>query len=398
MGPGIHTRDEASIKRHAKGIEKRASDTDVALVIESLESGGAQRVVTILANAWAQRGIRVTVVTMAARDTDFYTLDSLVARQTIGRAGRAVGLVGRVSANLRQMLALRHTLRTLQPYAVVSFIMQTNVLTIIATTGLPCHVVVSERNDPLRQLYSKHWRLLRRLLYRRAHVITANSHSAIETMRAYVPRSKLAYVPNPLLVRPIPCTRRAPDKAAPFILAVGRLHEQKGHDVLLPAFARFVGRSAGWRLRILGDGPLRGDLQVQATELGVDGQVDWQGVVADPFPHYETATIFALPSRYEGIPNALLEAMNCGLAVVVSNGSPGPLEFVSDEVTGLVVPVGDVEALTAALDRLARDDALRRRLGEAARARVAGLASDKVLLDWERVIGLTAHMRSQRLA
>ena len=398
MGPGIHTRDEASIKRHAKGPEKRASGTDVALVIESLQNGGAQRVVTILANAWARRGFQVTVVTMAAQDTDFYTLDPLVARQTIGRVGRAVGLVGRVSANLRQLLALRHTLRTVQPYAVVSFIMQTNVLTIIATTGLPCHVVVSERNDPLRQLYSKQWRLLRRLLYRRAHMITANSHSAIETMRAYVPRSKLAYVPNPLLVRPTPCIRRAPDKAAPFILAVGRLHEQKGHDLLLAAFARFVGRSAGWRLRILGDGPLRGDLQVQAKELGVDGQVDWQGVVADPFPYYETATIFALPSRYEGTPNALLEAMDCGLAVVVSNGSPGPLEFVSDEVTGLVVPVGDVEALTAALDRLAQDDALRRRLGEAARARVARLALDEVLLVWERVIGLTAHMRLPRLA
>ena len=171
MGPGIHTRDEASIKRLAKGPEKRASGTDVALVIESLQNGGAQRVVTILANAWARRGFRVTVVTMAAQDTDFYTLDPLVARQTIGRVGRAVGLVGRVSANLRQLLALRHTLRTVQPYAVVSFIMQTNVLTIIATTGLPCHVVVSERNDPLRQLYSKQWRLLRRLLYRRAHMI-----------------------------------------------------------------------------------------------------------------------------------------------------------------------------------------------------------------------------------
>ena len=155
--------------------------------------------------------MRVTVVTMATEDTDFYTLDPLVTRQTIGRAGRAVGLVGRMSANWRQLLALRQTLQTIQPYSVVSFITQTNVLTIVAATGLPCHVVVSERNDPLRQLYSKHWRLLRRLLYRRAHVITANTHSAIETMRAYVPRSKLAYVPNPLLPRPNPCMRRAPE-------------------------------------------------------------------------------------------------------------------------------------------------------------------------------------------
>ena len=94
-GSAIQSRDEASSKWPARGPGKRASDTDVALVIKSLESGGAQRVVTILANARARRGFRVAVVTMAPHDTDFFTLEPLVARRTIGRVGRARGLVGR---------------------------------------------------------------------------------------------------------------------------------------------------------------------------------------------------------------------------------------------------------------------------------------------------------------
>ncbi len=130
-------------------------------------------------------------------------------------------------------------------------------------------------------------------------------------------------------------------------------------------------------------------MRVRAERLGVAGRVDWHGVVTDPHAFYHTANFFVLPSRVEGTPNALLEAMSCGLPVIVSDGAPGPLELVEDGVTGLVVPVNDAAALAVALRRLASDGELRSRLGEAARARVSEYDLPHALATWESVVGLT---------
>jgi glycosyltransferase involved in cell wall biosynthesis len=164
----------------------------------------------------------------------------------------------------------------------------------------------------------------------------------------------------------------------------------KAQEILLEAFALLGDDLQDWRLAVLGDGRLENELRAMATGLGIHHRVDWHGVVADPYVFYRSACIFALPSRVEGTPNALLEAMSCGLPVIVSDGAPGPLELVQDGVTGLVVPVNDARALAAALHRLASDEALRRRLGAAARERVMEYSLPLALATWESVIGLPA--------
>jgi glycosyltransferase involved in cell wall biosynthesis len=130
-------------------------------------------------------------------------------------------------------------------------------------------------------------------------------------------------------------------------------------------------------------------LQAQAKALGIAERVDWHGIVADPYHFYRSAHVFALPSRVEGTPNALLEAMSCGLPVVVSDGAPGPLELVEDGVTGLIVPVNDPAKLAAALRRLGNDGDLRARLGAAARERVTEYDLPRALGTWESIVGLT---------
>ncbi|HBN27206.1 MAG TPA: glycosyltransferase family 4 protein, partial [Desulfobacteraceae bacterium] len=99
------------------------------------------------------------------------------------------------------------------------------------------------------------------------------------------------------------------------------------------------------------------------------------------------ASIFVLVSRYEGIPNALLEAMSCGLPVIVSNASPGPLEYVKHETTGLVVPVNNATVLEDSINRLIDDSQLRNRIGKAARARVAECNLPIIVKVWEKMFG-----------
>lgn len=358
---------------------------DLTLVISDLGSGGAQRVVTALANAWTERGLHLCVVTLAPPESDFFTLDARITRLSIGGLGASHSVLRAVRANFRRILALRWAIRQADAPTVVAFVGVTNVLTILAAAGLGMRVVISERNDPAKQSLGRVWDALRRSFYRHADLVTANSRGALEALRSFVPERKLAFVPNPLALAP---RAAKSNKAVPTILTVGRLSCQKAHDVLLSAFARVAANAPGWRLAVVGEGELEDDLRQQAETVGVADRVDWVGRANDPFIYYRRADIFVLASRFEGTPNAVLEAMSCGLPVVVSSSSAGALDLVEDGVTGLVVPVDDVTALAEALSILMRDPALRQSLGKRAQARVQDHGVDNVLSVWERLLNL----------
>ena len=418
----------------------KLADREVVIVLPSLGPGGSERVATILLNAWQKDGRRATLVTLSDDPPDAYRLeagidrirlpDVLRARQSppAARVGLAVhrslprlaartldlvgldvrALVARTVGPrlgperylavfypevLRAIRILRQLLREARPRVVIGFLGSANVTAILAARPLDLPVVISERNDPAIEELSAPWQHLRERTYRWATLVTANSRGALDTMRAFVPASKLAYVPNPVVARE---AGPGPAPRGPTILGVGRLVPQKGFDILLRAFADGARDMAGWRVEILGDGPLRQELARLAETLGVRDRVVFHGHVDDPFPHYARASMFVLPSRFEGMPNALLEAMASGLPAVVSDASPGPLEEVTDGENGVVVPAGDATALTRAMTRLAGDAGVRRTMGEAGRARSAEHGLEKTLAAWEAVTARArrAHARA----
>jgi len=356
---------------------------DVALIIGDLSEGGAQRVVTTLANAWTEAGHRVAIITIAGAELDYFDVSSRVTRLAVGQAGASPGPLVAIATTLRRIRGLRALIKKTRAPVAVAFVGSTNVLAILATRGLGVRVVISERNDPARQSLGRIWDALRRWLYRHADLVTANSYAALTTLQRFVPVERLAYAPNPLSMP----SSLPPRSVCPVILNVGRLHPQKGQDILISAFASATAELPEWRLAIAGSGDLEMPLRAQAAALGVESRVDLLGLV-DPWPHYARAAIFALPSRFEGTPNALLEAMSLGVPPVVSNASGGPLEFVEHGVTGLVVPPDDAIALATTLNLLIQDEGLRARLGEAARARVEECAVAPVLAQWEGLIQL----------
>jgi glycosyltransferase involved in cell wall biosynthesis len=399
----------------ARSIQERTRAKCVTLVIAHLGAGGAQRVAATAANALVERGIEVHLVKVFNDPADAYTVDSRVHRYSLGAPMRSprtqqnsfremlfaftrsvleseflerakaipfirrpAGTVGFALELRRRSQGLRRRLRAIRPDAVLSFLTQTNILTLLAVRGLPIRVVISERNDPARQQHNLRVVLLRNLLYRRSDMVTANSTGAVESLASIVPREKLALLPNPLCLSDRGATVTF---EAPTFITVTRLVAQKGIDVLLKAAAIAFAKLPEWRLAIIGDGPLGEELQVLARDLGIASRVDWLGYLDDPIPYLRAAQFFVLTSRFEGSPNALIEAMACGLASVVSDASPGPLELIGDDA-GLIVPVDDDEATAAAIMTLANDGGLRARLGKAAIKRTEIYQVDRAMRVW----------------
>ena len=365
------------------GTRKSPNSVDVGLVISDLNSGGAQRVLVTLANHWASKGYKTAVITYNDRSPDFYPLHPCVNRISLKREISSRAGAGRVMTVVRRISALRRILKNVRPGVIVSFITQTNILVILAALGLERRVIISERNDPERQSFGILWDTLRKVLYRCADVVTANTHGALETMRSYVPEKKLLFVPNPLYLQN---SEKRTDQVSKNILTVGRLVRQKAHDVLIEAFATVAKNFSDWRLKIVGEGSLRGELEGQADKLGISDHIDWYRNTRNIDTFYKSSEIFVLPSRYEGLPNALLEAMSFGLPVIVTDGSPGPLELIEDEKTGLVVPVNDAMSLAKAIEKLIRHPVLRASLGQAAMLRVADYSPEKAIGAWEEVL------------
>jgi GalNAc-alpha-(1->4)-GalNAc-alpha-(1->3)-diNAcBac-PP-undecaprenol alpha-1,4-N-acetyl-D-galactosaminyltransferase len=357
--------------------------TGIAIVIGDLSEGGAQRVVTTLTAGWIARNQTITVITLSDRDRDFFKIPDGAGRVVVGGSGEASGVLNAILSNFHRIRGLRRAIKESNAKTVISFVSTTNVLTVLACKGLNVKLAISERNDPARQSLGHIWNFLRIRFYRYADLVTANSRGALETLSRFVPPEKLHLVLNPLATPPMDL-RHQPEKV---ILNIGRLTAQKAQDVLIEAFNSLAPDFPDWKLVIAGSGALEDALKGHVVRLGIDDKVEFPGQV-EPWEYYCRASIFALPSRYEGTPNALLEAMSVGLAPIVSDASEGPLGFVVDGVSGLVVPTDDQIALSLSLRNLMIDEAKRTALGRAAQKSVALCNLDKVLDNWEKTLGL----------
>jgi glycosyltransferase involved in cell wall biosynthesis len=333
----------------------------LTLVIASLGAGGAERVLSALANRWHRDGDHVTVVTFAAPGDDFFSLAPGVERVSLDRLAPSRNAVGASFANLARVVALRRAIERTSPDAVVSFIDQTNVLTLAATAGLRVAVVISERIDPARHPLGRVWHFLRRVTYRRATFVVVQHERFSGFFASFVPRRKLRVIPNPIAAEAMVTSANR----ALTVVAVGRLTHQKGFDLLLRAFAKASRAHEYWSLILCGEGADRDDLAALAGDLGVAERVIFRGRCANWW-NMVPAEIFALSSRYEGFPNALAEAMSSGLAVVAFDCSPVIREVIRHRIDGIVVPGEDVLALAGALEELMGGARLRREL--AARA------------------------------
>lgn len=382
------------------------------IVVSSLHGGGTERVVSHLANDWARRSWAISILTLfhgSARPA--FVLDPRVVHRDLGLSvrGRRPMPDGETVRALkatfdgcsppeRRLLlrelgliaAIRRAIRGRRPDVLLSFIDATNVRVLLAAEGLGVPVIVSERSDPVRNTLADGMMRLRRRVYRRATCLVAQT-AGMAAFFAGEMGDRLRVIHNPVVRPPEP--RAAPlsgsartRPAGRAMVALGRLGEEKGFDLLIEAFAQVAPRHPTWSLAIFGNGPRRARLEQMVRERGLSAHARLPGFTTRPFDILRAADLFVLPSRSEGFPNALCEAMSCGCPVIAAACSSAVHEIVRDGVDGVVVPADDPEALARAIDRLMSSDDERRRLGARAVDVVDRFALEKAMAQWDAIV------------
>jgi glycosyltransferase involved in cell wall biosynthesis len=267
-----------------------------------------------------------------------------------------------------------------------------NVKVLLALLGTGIPVVISERSvlslpsqvgDRLR---TRIVALLRHVLYPAARALIVQSRMVADEARKMRLSRNVQVISN--VSFPPPPTDVAHDGKT--VLAVGRLGPEKGHDILIRAFALVAAQSPEWRIKIVGAGPCYAMLKALAQDLGIQGRIDLAPVTHEIWPAYQAAEIFVLPSRYEGFPNVLVEAMRAGCAVIISDCAGAGTEIVSDKEDGLVFRTDDIQGLADRLAGLMSDPHKRAALGEQARRSVKRYDPDVILPLWDSLIDAIA--------
>lgn len=356
------------------------------LVIFSLVAGGAERVMATMANYWAEKGWTVNLLTLdSGAAPPFYPLHADVHHRPLGLASISTSLLQGLGNNIRRVRKLRAAIRETKPDVVISLMTESNIRTLLATMGLRVPVIVQEQNDPYRSNLGRGWDLLRHRTYRWATHVVVLAERSLNYFSPGV-RKRARVIPNPAMVVGQPRKPFAGDARQKTVIAMGRLVPQKGFDFLLDAFARVAGRHPAWSLEILGEGPLRGELEAQAVSLGLGDRVRMPGVTKEPHDKLRLADLFVMSSRHEGFPLSLCEAMGCGLPAISFDCPTGPREIIRDGIDGVLVPAENVGALSDAMDQMMSDQQRRESLAARAPEVLERFGLTKVMGMWEALI------------
>ncbi len=321
----------------------------IVFVIPNMTGGGTERVISLLSGEYVKRGIRVAVMQFAGYE-HAYELDERVEDFAVAEQSKGNPLIWG-----RRILAMRRYFKKNPNCHIFAFCVMGAVFSVIATFGMKRRLLVAERNSP----DSCNVKKLRNWAYRHAEVITFQTEDGISYFPQDIGR-KAVVIPNPIDAD-IPA--RFEGERTKRIVTVGRLHKQKNQALLLEAFADFGKRCADYQLHIYGEGELEEKLKNRARELGIEKDVVWHGFSKRVKEEIVDSRMFVLSSDFEGISNSMLEALAMGIPTI-STDCPigGARVYMEEDVSGLLVPVGDRKALAEAMIRVAEDDALADRL------------------------------------
>jgi len=353
----------------------------IVLVNSHLGSGGAERVITHMANYWAGQDHEVYLMTLARRSVPcVYPL-----HEKVRRVSAQDGTCHRFP--LFKLFDFRRNLASLSPDVVISFQDETNIMTRLVSLGLDFPLIISERNHPQYLPLAWYWKLARRLIYPLCDCLVVQTRSIHDWFMNQNYNMPVEIIPNPLLNTDnrsnLETDLRLDDKA---IITVGRLTKAKGHDRLLGIFKKVSSQRPDWKLYIVGEGPLRPWIEGKIKEHDLMDKVILTGQVKNPLHLLKQAKIFVFTSYWEGFPNALCEAMAVGLPVVSFDCPSGPADVIENGETGILIANHDTDQFVQALVNLIDEPQKRDMLAKKARHLSDILGIDSIMVKWDDVV------------
>lgn len=344
----------------------------IVFTLASLGSGGAERVVSLLANRMNAMGHQIEIVCLKYDDV-YYQTDE----------GVKVVLAEHLGKSIPELKWLRMHVRKEKPDVVIAFTEGVYCFTIAAMLGTKIPVIASERLDPSAMTWKRN--LLKRFLLPYADWLVVQTQS----IKSCFPKSiqkKTSVIYNPVNDE-VFNQESEMGIANSFklksnrIVSVARLFPQKNQEMMIRAFAKVANDFPDWQLVIFGEGPLRDSLQLIIDGLQLTNRIVLQGRTEHVIDELRKSKVFCLSSDYEGMSNSMIEAICVGLPIVSTRVS-GTDELIKNGVNGFLVEIGDEAGMALALKRLMQNEELVKQIGEANKRQASLFMLDKIVNDW----------------
>lgn len=355
--------------------------------INSLGKGGAERVVSLLANEFARRGNEVIVATEWF-DEEEYDVESKVKRIHAGLSEKQEK-GNRIAKQWNRIQNLRRILRQEEPDVILSFCAKANYRAMMASAGAGIPVIVSVRNDPKRDYVGIYKSIMNKLFLNRAAGCVFQTEEAKDFFDEVL-QEKSTIICNPVNEKYLQAKRKTPEKK---IVCVGRLVAQKNQMLLVNAFEKILEKYPDYHLYLYGDGSndeCKDELLQYVNAKSLKGNIHFMGLSSTLEVDMADAAMFVLPSNYEGMPNALMEAMALGLPVISTDCPCGGSRYwIKPGNNGQLVPVKNVNSMVQAIEYYIRNPQEAEQMGARAKERLREATLERIFKQWTDYIEKT---------
>lgn len=354
----------------------------------SFSAGGAERVVCNLSNYLSANH---TVKVVSLMNTPMaYDFNSCVDCQCIDKKSykknksRFLNILNKITKNIGRLIKVNRIIKSFQPDIILSFLPEPSFIVLLLKKRNKIPTIISVRNDPKKEYESRIYYKLMKKLYPRADGVVFQTEDAKEYFNEII-NCDTEIIPNPInpefIIEPFQGIRKE------IIVSVGRLQEQKNQKLLIEAFSKLPKKYDNYKLIIYGEGDLREELKNYIQLLNLSDRVFLPGVTKNIKEKLYDASLFVLSSAYEGMPNALMEAMTMGLPVISTNcPCGGPKFLIDNDNNGILVELNDTKALRDAMIRVLSDKKFANKLSRNASKIKDNLSPDKINLRWYNYI------------
>lgn len=361
----------------------------LTFVTATLTSGGSERVMSIVANKMQERGYEVEIICLNDQIVFYPINEGIKITHVEVEAG--------TKSLPKKLWWFRNYIQKTQPDVVIAFMVSVYTVTLLALMGVDIPVISSVRNDPAYSNLRK--KITRKILLpRSAHVVVQT-----QQIKQYFSKNiqkKTTVIYNPVNERVFEAPLNPPsmgsydndnhglkikDERFKRIISVGRLYPQKDQKTMIEAFAKVSEKHPDWKLVIFGEGPERGALELLVERLKIKDKVSLPGKSENIIDELKKSKIFCLSSIYEGMSNALVEAICVGLPIVTTKVS-GTEELIENGENGFIVDIGDKDTMAMAMTKLIEDESLRQKFAEKNKAQAVKFETNAIVDQWEEVI------------